>query len=390
MMLRGALTMLALAASALSFPSGCGRSAAVATAAAGPPPTAPATPDSSGGLGISVKTFGAACDGVTDDSAALQAGLDAAAAQGFALLIPVGLCNFSQTLTVNSGPRGAAIRGERGQGAQGSYLRYTGTGTALSAQNGTSGAFVYNLVFKDFGLVAGKAAALGFNAEFASEGQFRNFSILSGEGRFAQAVRCHGCNILYLDGLVLSGNGAGIELIDPSAIFISNGDFFSHASYVLKLEGAVTHVVVRDSWFEQQDFGLLFDTADVSLVEVSGNRFLFNGGASFPNQVIAEFADSAGGPIVVRGFHFSGNSGYCAPNRCGAPFFIHLNLPASAGASSVTVWVEHNVLLGNNTGIIGGVGPEVLHARTADNDLGDAATGVAVPQPKTMLRAPAR
>ncbi|MGZ6143811.1 MAG: hypothetical protein ACXWLM_10765, partial [Myxococcales bacterium] len=179
----GTVAIAVLAAAGLTIPGGCRTPAPAAPDAASsaaapdaavpgaaapdagtPPAAAPPgvalAPDPSGGAGVSVTSFGALCDGVADDSDALQAGLDAAAAQGFALLIPVGLCNFSKTLSLNDGPRGVAIRGERSQGAQASSLRYTGSGTALVAQNGTSGSFVYNLVFQDFGIEAAQAAQL--------------------------------------------------------------------------------------------------------------------------------------------------------------------------------------------------------------------------------------
>jgi polygalacturonase len=54
--------------------------ASVAAAAAAPKPH--------GGMGISVADFGAAGDGHTDDTAALQAGIDAAQTTGRALLVP--------------------------------------------------------------------------------------------------------------------------------------------------------------------------------------------------------------------------------------------------------------------------------------------------------------
>ncbi|MGH9939237.1 MAG: glycosyl hydrolase family 28-related protein, partial [Blastocatellia bacterium] len=73
-----------------------------------------------------VKKMGAAGDGVTDDSAALQAAINA----GHAVMIPEGTYNFSTTLTLK---KDSVIVGA----GKRSVLRYTGAGVALREPEGS-------------------------------------------------------------------------------------------------------------------------------------------------------------------------------------------------------------------------------------------------------------
>ena len=76
---------------------------------------------------FNIKTFGAKCDDATDDSAAIQAALNAS----LAVYVPAGTCRFGTTLkwqNVTATP--AVIYGD-GWGR--SILKYTGTGTAMSS-----------------------------------------------------------------------------------------------------------------------------------------------------------------------------------------------------------------------------------------------------------------
>ena len=92
--------------------------------------------------------FGAACDGVTDDTAAIQSWL-AKAASGVRLVIPAGVCNFNTPLaspTVNN----FTISGS---GVANSVLHYTGSATSsvLLALTG------YGILPQDFSVALGAA-----------------------------------------------------------------------------------------------------------------------------------------------------------------------------------------------------------------------------------------
>lgn len=83
---------------------------------------------------VSVKDFGAVGDGVTNNSATLQAAINATPAGG-KLYIPAGTYSYSTGLT-----RGSAITiiGDGVSGAGGSTLYYTGTGNAFTYTGGGS------------------------------------------------------------------------------------------------------------------------------------------------------------------------------------------------------------------------------------------------------------
>jgi hypothetical protein len=74
---------------------------------------------------FSVKTYGALCNGSTDDSTALQSTINAAAVNGGNVVLPSATCNFATTLTR---PRNVMVVG---QGRNSSYLNYTGSTRAF-------------------------------------------------------------------------------------------------------------------------------------------------------------------------------------------------------------------------------------------------------------------
>ena len=71
-----------------------------ASAVAAPSP-APATAPAAAPTGLNLASYGAACDGRTDDTAAIARGIDAAKAAGQALVIPAGQCNYSDVIRLD-------------------------------------------------------------------------------------------------------------------------------------------------------------------------------------------------------------------------------------------------------------------------------------------------
>ncbi len=106
---------------------------------------------------ISAQSFGAVCDGATDDSTALQAALTAASAVSANVFFPPGVtCVHASTL--NSG----GVVSISGRGKWNSILRYTGSGTQWKPTNGSTG--FTEITLRDINLQVTNAAATFLDA----------------------------------------------------------------------------------------------------------------------------------------------------------------------------------------------------------------------------------
>ena len=141
--------------------------------------------------GYSVKEFGAAGNGTTDDTAAIQAAADAAFRDGATLHFPAGNYRTTSTVRVRCG-----LDGEAGK------LLYYGTGTALVIGSDVKGTVTFREMFtlphvrymnRPTGSTAWDAGTLG-----------------------VRAVNLNGCTVTvpfvqdFEQGLVLDGNGGGM------------------------------------------------------------------------------------------------------------------------------------------------------------------------------------
>jgi len=182
---------------------------------------------------VSVKTYGAVGDGVTDDTAAIQAAMTAENAVFF----PSGTYIVSSPITLKSNNM------VFGAGAS-SVISYIGTTTsqgALYANSGSSSTYVENLVVQNI-KVLGSVATSGFS-EFvhliAFHGVrnclidsceivgFRGDGIIFGSGDVALQER-HNVDVTvsncYIDG-VNNDNRNGISVIDGDGVAIENNYF---------------------------------------------------------------------------------------------------------------------------------------------------------------------
>lgn len=182
---------------------------------------------------VSVKSYGAIGDGVTDDTAAIQTAVNSENNVFF----PAGTYLVSSPITISSN------RSLYGEGAS-SVILYTGTATsrgALYANSGSASAYVENLKIYDL-KVLGQVASLGFS-EFVHlialhgvrnclidncviEG-FRGDGIIFGSGDVAGQER-HNIDVTvsncYING-VNNDNRNGISVIDGTSVTIENNYF---------------------------------------------------------------------------------------------------------------------------------------------------------------------
>lgn len=120
---------------------------------------------------ISIAQFGAKADGVTDNSAAMQAALNSLAATGGPVFCPqfgTGAFAFATGLTI---PFGVYIRGA---GKYATILKYTGTGTALTQQ----GSGNQKVGISDLTLQLTGAGAIGLDASQMISSTFSSFRVV--------------------------------------------------------------------------------------------------------------------------------------------------------------------------------------------------------------------
>jgi len=180
-----------------------------------------------------VKSYGAVGDGTTDDTAAIQAAVNASSGVFF----PTGTYKVTAAVTLN------ANNTVFGEGAS-SVILYTGTAATQGAffvNSGSSSAYVDNITIADLKFL-GQVASLGFS-EFVHlislngvrncvvercviEG-FRGDGIYIGSGDLAGQER-HNIDVTvrdcYING-VNNDNRNGISIIDGTAINIDNNYF---------------------------------------------------------------------------------------------------------------------------------------------------------------------
>jgi hypothetical protein len=179
---------------------------------------------------VSVKAYGAVGDGVTDDTAAIQAAVNAEEGVFF----PTGTYKVSSAISI---PSNRLLSGE-GASSVISYFGGAASQGALYVNSGSASAYVDNIIVQDL-KVLGQVASLGFN-EFIHnisfngvrncviqrcviEG-FRGDGIYIGSGDVGGQER-HNINVTirdcYIDG-VNKQNRNGISVIDGNGVNIDN------------------------------------------------------------------------------------------------------------------------------------------------------------------------
>jgi hypothetical protein len=112
-----------------------------------------------------VRSFGAAIDGTTDDSAALQSAI----ASGREVYIPEGTMRINSTITLANN---TVIRGS---GRSKTTIQYNGSAQAFA--NGTPGTRIYNVLLEGFDVTDIGTGTVGIDLDSVSEGMFANLTV---------------------------------------------------------------------------------------------------------------------------------------------------------------------------------------------------------------------
>jgi len=121
-----------------------------------------------------VQAYGAIGDGTTDDTAAIQAAMTAAGANG-SVYLPAGIYRTTATLTFVSGQRLIGQSGPQVQSGQ-SKIAYEGTGTALAPT--TPAANTINVAIENLNIDAGASGTIAIDFTRVSYGVIRACTVI--------------------------------------------------------------------------------------------------------------------------------------------------------------------------------------------------------------------
>jgi hypothetical protein len=308
---------------------------------------------------VDPRSFGAKCDGKTDDSAALQRAIDSAISQNMQAVLPSGTCSHSATLRLNVDQVGVNLVGKGGQGSGASRLKYTGTRTGYTVLTEVGNKFVYNLRIMGVAFVAGSGsgADIGIDAVNLSEALLDQVGWWSGDPKsnWRTVFHCVGCNIMTIHHPVAQFSDTVFDFQSVAAIFMDDLDLFENR-ILFNLSGSCTHLVIRDGWLEMQDIGVLVDASNrntsIQGLFIHGNRFLFNAQGKFnaSSQVAFKYLSKGIFGINASAVEFHDNTVFLAPNLTNTDYPVAAELSGS-GQHTITTNIHDNSFIGANKGI---------------------------------------
>lgn len=286
---------------------------------------------------VDARSYGVVTNG-TDCSAELQAAINAAISGGMFCLLPPGTITIGSTINLNSGSTGAMVRG---CGWNKTIVLYTGSGTALQADN--SGVDVYNVDLRDFSIQSTGSGNIGLYLPKSSEFVLRDllFGGHVGYG-WTTAVDLSTSNIGTIDHIVASYGTNCFNIPNTGSLVFSNLDCFANTGSVFLVSGLISHDVICDGWFETQNYFVKFDDSlsggaiAVDGFRIVNNDVVMNGDvANYPNQIALQITNSSNAlvmqadKIVSHGNRYYLPTGYATTTNA----FV-LTFPGSPNASS--------------------------------------------------------
>ena len=219
---------------------------------------------------LKVLNFGAVCDGVTDDTGAVQAAFAAAAAvpNGAVLEVPQRACLISGPVSQSLGAKRSIHL--KGAGGLSGFVSSNGSGFSITLTDGTAGFDASDVAFMRVG--SGQAGTgLSVQATVTQThtiSHFRNV-LFSGTGAFWQVgLRLSALSAPVIEGMRSyqpdgsgSGSGYGLHLTGPdTAHFLTDAkisnSLFQGGYATIKVDGAVQGVYVANSEGIGSDYGI--------------------------------------------------------------------------------------------------------------------------------------
>jgi hypothetical protein len=348
-------------------------------------------------IDVTAYPYFAKCDGVTDDSVALQAAGNAAIATGNTMQLPEGstssgnarVCLFGTTLNFTKNSLATlypsiSIRGGGNNGIA-TILKYTGTGDALVISSGVTDQYIYNVDLENFQLWGAASAPAGraIVCQYCDQVNIRNVQIFGLQNYVAQVWG-------FTVGFDLSNNGGtvvsdstwtdtnvGMKLVNAVNVIVKGGGAGGNNIDFL-MGGSNTDVIIRDGWdYERQNFFMDWDDSLVPGSFVAAynievlNNYMLLGGSTWANTALKVNNLSTNifeGQNVV----FEGNNIYCS-NECTAstqPFNLSFSSTTYPG-SNLSLTIEKNWIWGwpNGIGAVTANDPKIQVSLINNQDL---------------------
>ena len=273
-------------------------------------------------FGLVVTDFGATGDGATDDTDAFETAIDSAAQTGGSVLIPAGIYQISQTLTL---PDGVRMRGE-GMGSEllqtpynGSLLRFTGSGEAINIKGSAAGLEDLALLDQSNGGASAGIRVLANNDlvenVFLSNVLISNFT--NGTGLMLRARNNGGIAYGTFYNVRVRNAKHGYQIYQDAGSFINSNSFYNGVisgggfKYGIRIRGGNNNVfngtVIEPP--ESQSGHLVVENG-----EIQGKQIRVEGTQQDPDVPLILFADStsnstltgtyAGGLTLDKGNNF--------------------------------------------------------------------------------------
>ncbi len=246
-----------------------------------------------------LKDYGALCDGSTDDTSAIQAWLNSAAA-GVALYAPAGQCNFSNTLTIPQYNTLAIV----GSGPYQTNFHYVGASTTIDLLvAGVAGSVTYNQYYANFRVSTATHMTAGAAMHFhkLSDSTLENLvedGFDTGNQYLWDGLWLDGAHVVIVDKInaYTSDNGIVIDGVDSTSntdVWIDHGYSDFNGKYGLDIAGGIGGVFVDNVEFLGNGNS---NTAITDDIVSTGNREVIFG----PNVTIDGLRTNANYGIYIN------------------------------------------------------------------------------------------
>lgn len=301
----------------------------------------------------------AKCDGVTDDSTALQQAINASPVLHETVILPPGrTCSYSTTLRSSAafsmsvaGAPSAASSGGAFSATQ-TILKYTGSGDGIVIQNGSN--IIYNVNLSGFVLenvqVAGRGIACINCFQYYPDGILvqgnQNFTVpVFG---WAVAFDMTGDSGVTANAISWSDVGVGVKLSN-----FADGNFSQNVAYANGtnfLIGNSTQVWIHDGAFEAMNYFAAADDTQIAGLKIDEGFYVYNNnilldqaGASsivYTPQNVLYVNNIVGTELYASNWVFSNNNLSCPSVTCTATYAFNLSMAGSG--SLLTLEIDRN------------------------------------------------